>query len=97
LTPVTVGGPFTVTLNVVVAVRPPPSVTINVIVATPLCVATGVTVTVRDAPEPPKTTLATGTSVVLLDAPDTISDATAVKSSPTVKGSEDVDVPRLMS
>ena len=54
---------LTVTVNVSVAVREP-SLTVRVIVAVPLEFATGVAVTVRLAPLPPRTTPASGNSVV---------------------------------
>ena len=46
---------------------------------------TGVTVTVRLAPEPPKTMLALGTKAPLEDAPVTIRLPGVVCASPTVK------------
>ena len=85
-----VGGGVTVKTKLVDVVSPPPSVTVNVMVTVPFCPTTGVTVTVRAAPAPPKTILAEGTSVVLLDAPASDSAATGVKSSPTVKASAEV-------
>lgn len=78
------------------AVSPPPSFTVSVIVAVPPFPFTGVTVTVREAPAPPKTIFATGTRVMLLDAPVNVSEATVVRSSPTVKDSADVDDPVLI-
>lgn len=86
-----VGGPLTVRVKLVVAVRPPPSVTVSVIVVVPLCPTAGVSVTVREAPDPPKTTFALGSNVVLLDAPVTTSEAAGVTTSPTVNGSAEVD------
>ena len=92
-----VGGAFTVSLKLVDPVSPPPSRTDNVMVVIPLFPLTGVTITVRAVPTPPKTILATGTSVVLLEAPVTVSDAAAVRSSPTVKDKEEVAVLIVMS
>lgn len=79
-----------------VAVKPPPLVTVSVIVVTPLCPVNGVTVTVRDAPEPPKTILPFGTSVDLLEVPVTDNAATGVTVSPTVKESAEAAVPMVM-
>src|SRR5207247_174308 len=53
-------------------------------VAVPVWLRAGVTVTVRLAPDPPKTMLATGTKVGLEEAPETIRLPAAVCESPTV-------------
>jgi len=90
---VIVGGPFTVTVKLVVPVSPLPSVTVNMMVATPVCPETGVTVTVRAAPVPLSTILAVGTSEMLLEAPTTVNTVTVVKSSPMVKDKADVATP----
>ena len=92
-----VGGPFTVKVKLVVAVKPPPSLTVSVMVATPLFPLTGVTVTVRDAPEPLKMILAVGTKATLFELPAIVSVVNGVKSSPTVNANADVAVLWLMS
>jgi hypothetical protein len=74
----------TVKLKVSLEVREP-SLTVTVITALPLCPAAGVTVTVRLAPEPPKTTFEFGTRVGLEDEPLKVRLITAVSISPTVK------------
>src|SRR5437667_276847 len=53
-------------------------------VAVPVWLRAGVTVTVRLAPEPPKTMLATGTKVGLEEAPERVRLPAAVCESPTV-------------
>src|SRR5438876_8844851 len=53
-------GAFTVSTKLSLALRLP-SLTVTVMVAVPVWLRAGVTVTVRWAPEPPKTMLATGT------------------------------------
>jgi len=85
-----VGGPFTVTVKLVVPVNPPPSLTVRVMVATPVCPVNGVTVTVRAAPVPLKTTFTVGTSMAFPEAPVTVNEANGVRSSPTVKANADV-------
>jgi hypothetical protein len=90
---VIVGGVYTVTVKLDVAVKPPPSVTVNVMVVIPLCPFADVTVTVREAPHPLKTIFAVGTSDVLLEAPFTVKDAAEVTLSPTVKHNAPVDAP----
>src|SRR5438477_6488323 len=62
-----------------------PSLTLTVMVAVPVWLRAGVTVTVRLAPEPPKTMLPDGTRVGLEEAPETIRLPAAVCASPTVK------------
>src|SRR5438093_1425980 len=62
-----------------------PSLTVTVMLAVPVWLRAGVTVTVRLAPEPPKTMLATGTRVGLEEGPETIRLPAAVCASPTVK------------
>lgn len=85
----------TVRVKLVPAVRAP-SLTVRVMVAEPDWPAAGVTVTVRLAPEPPKTMLAAGTKVVLEEAPLTVSEAAAVWAEPTVKASAPVLAPMAM-
>ena len=77
-TNVVVGVPVTTTVRL-------PSLTVTVMVAVPVWLRTGVTVTVRLAPEPPKTMLALGTKAPLEDAPVTIRLPGVVCASPTVK------------
>src|SRR6266566_4240848 len=77
-------GALTVNTKLSLLVRLP-SLTVTVIVAVPVWFGAGVTVTVRFAPEPPKTMLATGTKVGLEEAPETTRLPTAVCASPTVK------------
>ena len=62
-----------------------PSLTVTVIVAVPDCPTAGVTVTVRLAPLPPKTTLATGAKVGFEEAALSTRLEAAVSTSPTVK------------
>ena len=69
-----------------------PSLTVMVMVELPLSPVTGVIVTVRLEPLPPKTILASGTKVVLLEAPVTIKSATALSESFTVKAIAPVGV-----
>ena len=57
---------------------------ISMIVAVPLAFATGVTVTVRLAPEPPKTMSALATTPWSLDVPETVKLAGVVSTSPMV-------------
>src|SRR2546425_12725344 len=78
------GDAFAVNTKLSLAVRLP-SLTVTVIVAVPLWFRAGVTVTVRLAPEPPRTMFAAGTKVGLEDAPVTIRLPAAVWASPTVK------------
>ena len=61
-----------------------PSVTLTVIVDVPKRLATGVTVMVRSAPLPPKTTLFTGISLVFDDVAVSLRFAAGVSTSPTV-------------
>src|SRR5437879_9325303 len=77
-------GALTVNRKLSLAVRLP-SLTVTVLVAVPVWLRAGVTVTVRLAPEPPKTMLARGTKVGLEEAPETVRLPTAVCESPTVK------------
>ena len=58
--------------------------------------AAGVTVTVRDAPLPPKTILAFGMIVVLLELPVRVSVPTALSTSPTVTASAAVALSSLI-
>ena len=93
-----VGAEFTaltVTTNVSLAVSEP-SLTVTVIVAEPVCPLAGVTVTVRLAPEPPRTTFAVGTSVVFDEDRVTVRLAAVVSMSPTVNASAPVFEPALI-
>ena len=67
-----------------------PSLTVMRMVAVPDWLGAGVTVTVRSAPEPPRTTLATGTRAVFDDVPVTVRLPAAVSASPTVKATAPV-------
>src|SRR6266568_1720908 len=78
------GVALTVNTKLLLAVRLP-SLTVTVIVAVPVWLSAGVTVTVRLAPEPPKTMLAPGTKVGFEEAPETVRLPAAVCASPTVK------------
>ena len=69
-----------------------PSFTVTVIVAVPVCPVAGVTVTVRFAPEPPKTILALGTRVEFDEDPLSVRFPVAVSASPTVKPMGPVEV-----
>src|SRR5947208_6955575 len=75
----------TVSTKLSLAVRLP-SLTVTVMVAVPVWLRAGVAVTVRLAPEPPKTMLATGTKVGLEEVSERIRLPAAVCASPTVKG-----------
>src|SRR4051812_1248678 len=66
-------------------------------VEVPDAFAAGVTVTVREAPEPPNTMLAFGTSAGLLDEPDIVSEAAAVSTSATVKARTPVGVSSVVN
>src|SRR5438477_566721 len=79
-----VGGEFTVSTRLSLALRLQ-SLKLTVMVAVPVWLRAGVTVTVRLAPEPPKTMLPDGTRVGLEEAPETIRLPAAVCASPTVK------------
>jgi hypothetical protein len=72
-----------------------PSLTFSVMVAEPVRPAAGVTVTVRLAPEPPKTIFAVGTSVVDEDVAETVRLAATVSASPMVNGIAAVDCPEV--
>ena len=67
-----------------------PSLAVTVILLVPNPSATGVAVTVRFAPEPPKTILATGTSVGLLDVTLRVSEASGASASPMMNASAPV-------
>src|SRR2546425_1172204 len=75
------GDAFAVNTKLSLAVRLP-SLTVTVIVAVPLWFRAGVTVTVRLAPEPPKTMFAAGTKVGLEEAPDSFNDPATTEISP---------------
>jgi hypothetical protein len=76
-----------------VAVPPLPSETSTVITAVPEAEATGVTLTVRLAVEPPKTMLALGTSDGLEEVPVRVRLPAGVSMSPMVNESAAVAVP----
>ena len=89
---VIVGTSFTAStvttkVSLVVAV---PSLTVTVIVAVPNWLAAGVAVSVRAAPEPPKTRFALGISVGSEDVAATVSEPAAVSTSPIVTASAPV-------
>src|SRR6266851_3623974 len=88
-------GALTVSTKLLLALRLP-SLTVTVMVAVPVWLRAGVTVTVRLAPEPPRTMLAAGTRVGLEEARDTIRLPVAVCASPTVKAMGAVAVFWLM-
>ena len=69
-----------------------PSLTVIVIVAVPLAPLTGVRVTVRFAPLPPKTMLASGTNAALLEVPVTVKAATGLSRSAMVNAMAPVGV-----
>ena len=93
----TTGAVFsTVTVKELVAVSAPSSVTVSVIVAVPLWPVTGVTMTVRAAPEPPSTMFAFGTNVRLLEVALKPRLPGAVSTSPTVRASAAVAVPLIV-
>ena len=73
-----------------------PSVTVTVISELPARLAAGVTVRVRSLPLPPKTILAAGIKVRLLEVNVTCKSATAVWSSPIVKGIAAVAISSLV-
>ena len=73
-----------------------PSLTVTVMVAVPTCAATGVTVTVRLAPLPPKTMLAFGTKVGLDEFPLSVRMVSAVSASPTVNAMAPIGAPRMI-
>ena len=62
-----------------------PSLTVNVTVAVPDLFATGVILTVRLLPLPPRTILPTGSNVLLLVLRVTANEPSAVSTSVTVK------------
>src|SRR5437867_1674336 len=82
---------LTVNTKLLLAVRLP-SLTVTVMVAVPVWLRAGVTVTVRLAPEPPKTMLALGTNAGLEEAPETTRLPAEVCASPTVKATGAVAV-----
>ena len=73
-----------------------PSLTVTRMVEAPDWLAAGVTVTVRLAPEPPKTTLATGTRAVSDEVAGSVRLPAGVSASPTVKATAPVGVSSLM-
>ena len=75
-----VAGELTVSRKLLLAVKEP-SLTITVIVAVPASPATGVTVTVRLVPAPPKTMLFVGTKFVFAEDADRTRLATGVSRS----------------
>lgn len=82
---------MTVSTNVSAAVRLPMSVRVTVIVAVPARPVTGVPVTVRLAPLPPKTMLEAGTRVVsqLLPVGVTVASSSVMKASAPALKPED--------
>ena len=83
-----VGASFTavtVSTKLRVAVKLPPSVTVTVIVLVPLALAIGVNVIVRLASLPPRAIPPAATTPTFDDVAVTVSDPTAVSTSPTVK------------
>src|SRR4051812_34914297 len=70
-----------------------PSGTVTRILGLPVWAATGVTVTVRLAPVPPKTMPAVFNSVALSDAAATVRLVAAVSRSPIVNGTAAVEFP----
>ena len=92
---VTVGESFTavaVSAKELVAVKPPASVTVTAIVLVPLALATGVSVIVWLAPLPPKAMPLAATALRFDDVAVTVSDPTAVSTSPTVNAMAPVAV-----
>ena len=69
-----------------------PSLTVMVIVVVPAWLDTGVTVTVRLVPEPPKMIFEFGTRAVFEDLPDKTRFAAGVSGSETVNAIEGVGV-----
>ena len=86
-------------MKLVFVVCPPPSVTMRTIVVMPLYTATGVRVTVQCPCEsgPVNTIPSVCTKAVLLAAQVSMSDASGVRSSTTVKGNATADDPMLMA
>ncbi len=91
---VMVGGVlgFTVNRKLIDAVSAP-SLTVTVMVEAPLAPATGVMVTVRFAPLPPKAMFASGTSVVFDELPASVKVPSGVSASPMVNAIGEVGVP----
>ena len=88
--------PVTVNWKLVLALRRLALPTVTVIAAVPTWVETGVTVTVRLAPEPPNVMFACGTKVGLEEKPDKVRLLTGVTGSPTVNASGPAAEPWLM-
>src|SRR6266496_2246483 len=80
-----VGGAFPTTSRNVSLALFVPSLTVTVMIAFPVWLVAGATLTVRLAPEPPKTILAFGTSVGFEEEPLTAKLPGAVSASFTVK------------
>ena len=74
-----------------------PSLTVMRMVEAPVWLAAGVTVTVRSAPEPPRTMLAPGTSASSEEVAARVRLPAAVSTSPTVKAIGPVEVSSLMA
>ena len=94
-----VGGSFTstmVSVKLVLTVDPLPSLTLRVISVLPETLATGVMVTLRSAPAPPKMIFAFGTKAVFAELPPTVRLPAAVSTSPTVNDNGPVAVSSLM-
>ena len=85
-------GAWTVKVNALLVVFVP-SLTVTVIVALPVLPDAGVTVTVRFAPEPPRTMFAVGTKVVEEEDFVSVRFAAGVSASPIVNGIAAVDWP----
>ena len=77
-------GELTLSKKVLLALSDP-SLTLSVMRASPNWSATGVTITVRFDPEPPKTILLSGTNAGFEEAPLTTRVSGAVSTSPMVK------------
>ena len=84
-------GEVTLSWKLLVAVDVP-SLTVTVILAFPFCPAAGVMVTVRLAPEPPKTRFACGIREGFPDDPETVRLEAAVSRSPIVNGMPEIAV-----
>src|SRR5688572_9938446 len=69
-----------------------PSLTVIVMVEVPFCSVTGVMITLRSVPDPPKLIFATGTNVVFDEAADTVKDPGGVSASPLVNAIAEVGV-----
>ena len=94
---VMVGGVFGLTVSTkFVDVVSAPSLTVTVMVDVPLAAATGVMVTVRFAPLPPKAMFASGTSAVFDELPASVKVPSGVSASPMVNAIGEVGVPSFV-